>query len=236
LAERFEELLLVDIDASAMAESVKQIGLEPNLQARLRLVQTDVTGINDTFVERVRACLALGKEEEACAALFQLLTEYRVDEPPRLCPKGAADGPIDFACSSMVLSQLATPLTRYVEAQFAARFPGSQRTRAHEFQSALGQLTHRIQHAHVRSLLGAAPCIALTSDIADQYTSLDARGTVQGSPWLPLIGGPSLEALVPRQQARTVLSVQWQWRDVVPTRSKPRGHSLFVAGIVAERS
>jgi hypothetical protein len=236
LAERFEELLLVDIDAAAMAESVKQVGLEPKLQARLKLVQTDVTGINDVFVERVRAALASSGEDEAYAALLRLLVEYRVDEPLRLYPQGAAEGPLDFACSSMVLSQLATPLTRYVEARFAARFPGSRRTQAHDFQSALGQLTHRIQYAHVRSLLTAAPCMALTSDIADQYTSLDPRGTVQASAWMPLIGGPSLEALVPRQRGRVVSSVQWQWRDVVPSLSKPRGHSLFVAGIVAERS
>jgi len=37
LAERFEQLLLVDIDPEAMAESVKQAGLPPTLHARLSL-------------------------------------------------------------------------------------------------------------------------------------------------------------------------------------------------------
>ena len=236
LAERFEQLLLVDIDAAAMAESVKQVGLEPKLLARLSLRQADVTGINDVFLEKARAALALAGEDEVCAALLDLLCGFRVDEPPALFPNHAGEGPLDFACSSMVLSQLATPLTRYVEEQFAARFPSSRRTQAPEFQVALGLFTHRVQYAHVRSLLSAAPCIALTSDISHRYTSLDPRGTVHASAWLPLIGGPSLDALVPRQQARSAFSVGWEWRDVVPTRSKARGHTLQVAGVVAERS
>jgi hypothetical protein len=236
LAERFEQLLLVDIDAAAMAESVKQAGLEPKLHARLSLIQADVTGINDGFLERAQAALALTGEVEVYAALLRLLHDYSVDEPPGLFPELAAGGSLDFACSSMLLSQLATPLTFYVEARFAARFPASQRTQAPEFQVALGQFTHRVQHAHVRSLLAAAPCIALTSDITDQYTALDARGAVvQAASRLPLIGAPSLDALVPRQQARPAFTAEWQWRHVVPTRSKPQGRTLQVAGVVAER-
>jgi hypothetical protein len=237
LAERFEQLLLVDIDAAAMAESVKQAGLEPKLQARLLLVQADVTGINDLFLEKARAALALSDEVEVYAALLRLLHDYRVDEAPRLFPEGAVQGPLDFACSSMVLSQLATPLTRYVEEQFAIRFPASQRTQAFEFQVALGQFTHRVQLQHVRSLLAAAPCIALSSDVVDQYTALDGRGNVvHAAQRLPLIGAPSLEGLLPRLQARSVFTADWHWQHVVPTRSKPRGRTVQVSGVVAERT
>lgn len=237
LAERFEQLLLVDIDAAAMTESVKQAGLEPKLRARLSLIQADVTGINDVFLDKARAALALTGEGEVYAALLRLLHEYSVDEPPRLLPELAAAGPLDFACSSMVLSQLATPLTHYVEARFALRFPASERTQGSEFQVALAQFAHRVQHAHVRSLLAAAPCIALSSDIAALYTALDGRGNVLQAPsWLPLIAAPTLDALIPRQQARPVFAAEWAWRHVVPTRSKPQGRTLRVAGIVAERS
>lgn len=237
LAERFEQLVLVDIDAAALAESVKQIGLEPKLQARLLLVQADVTGINDLFLERAHAALALTDEAEVCAALLRLLHDYRVDEPPRLFADSVAAGPFDFACSSMVLSQLATPLTQYVEERFALRFPASQRTKAYGFQVALGQFTHRVQHAHVRSLLAAAPCIALTCDISDLYTALDARGMlIQAPTRLPLIGAPSLSALIPRLQASTALSAEWQWQHVVPSRIKPHGRTVQVEGVVAERN
>jgi hypothetical protein len=237
LAERFEQLLLVDIDAAALAESVKQVGLEPELNARLSLLQADVTGINDVFMERARAALALTDEVEVYAGLLRLLHDYYVDEPPRLVPESAAGSPLEFACSSMVLSQLAAPLTEYVEKQFTARFPESRRTQALEFQVALGQFTHRVQHTHVRSLLAAAPCVALSSDIAEQYSGLDALGNVgYGRTLLALIGVTSLGALVPGQQARNVLSAEWQWQHVIPTRSKPHGRSVRVAGVVAERS
>lgn len=236
LAERFEQLLLVDIDGAALAESVKQADLEPKLHARLSLIRSDVTGINDIFLERARAALELASEVEVYGALLELLRDYRVAQPPRLFAPGAARGRLDFACSSMVLSQLATPLTSYVEERFAARFPASQRRQGDEFQVALAQFAHRVQHAHVRSLLAVAPCIALTSDIAHQYTALDARGSVTpSSAPLPLIGGASLDSLLPRQQAQPKLTAGWQWRHVVPTRSKPQGHTLYVAGVVAER-
>jgi hypothetical protein len=236
LAERFEQLLLVDIDAAALAESVEHAGLEPKLRARLSLVRADVTGINDVFLEKARPALALADEGEVYAALLRLLHDYRVDEPPRLVPEHAAGAPLDFACSSMVLSQLATPLTVYVQERFAARFPASQRTQAHEFQVALGQFTHRVQHAHVCALLAAAPCVALSSDITDQYTGLDARGNlIQAAVRLPLIGAPALDQLVPRQRARTVLAAEWQWQHVVPTRTKPHGRTVQVAGVIIER-
>jgi hypothetical protein len=57
-----------------------------------------------------------------------------------------------------------------------------------------------------------------------------------GRTLLALIGVTRLDALVPRQQARNVLSAEWQWQHVVPTRSKPHGRSVRVAGVVAERS
>ena len=236
LAERFEHLLLVDIDAAALAESVEQVGLEPKLQARLSLVQADVTGINDVFLQRARAVLGLAGEVEVYDGLLRVLHDYRVDEPPRLFPESAALGPLDFACSSMVLSQLATPLTSYVEERFLSRFPGSQRTKTQEFQIGLGQFTQRVQQAHVRSLLAAAPCIALSSDITDQYTTLDAHGNVMhGAARLPLIGAPSLNALLPRQQTRATFTAEWQWRHVVPSRPKPHGRTVQVEGVVAQR-
>ncbi|MEP7052454.1 MAG: hypothetical protein ABJB12_18955 [Pseudomonadota bacterium] len=237
LAERFEHLVLVDIDAAALAESVKQVGLDAQLQGRISLVQADVTGINDTFLEQARAALTLPSEDEVYAALLRVLHDYRVDAPPRLVPEQAAQGSLDFACSSMVLSQLATPLTQYLVERFALRFPASQRTQAHEFQVALGQFTHRVQQDHVRALLAAAPCIALSSDISDQYTTLDPRGALLlAAVRLPLIGAPNLSALIPRQQARTVFTAEWQWRHVVPSHAKPHGRTVQVEGVVAQRS
>jgi hypothetical protein len=237
LAERFEQLVLVDIDAAALADSVKQVGLEPRLNARLSLVRADVTGINDVFLEKAREALALTDEAEVHAALLRLLQDFRLEEPPRLFPESAVDGPLDFACSSMVLSQLATPFTHCVQERFAQRFPSSARAREPEFQTALGQFAHRVQMAHIRSLLAAAPCVALTTDTLDRATALDGRGNlVYTTPPLPLLASPVLPFLVPRLEANLIFAAEWQWGHVVPTPRKPRGRTVQVAGVIAERS
>jgi len=237
LAERFEHVLLVDIDEQSLTQSVAQSRLDPELQRRLTPIRADVTGINDTFLHRARESLDIADERAAYEALLGLFHGYCVAEPPALFSSSACpEGGLDFVCSSMVLSQLATPLTRYAEQKFAERFPESTLIGAYEFQVALAQFTHRLQHAHISSLLAAAPCVALTSDIAEQYTHLDPYGNVSvASQPLPLIGAPHLEDLIPVQRAQVRTSSEWSWERVVPTRSNPDGRLLKVVGVVAER-
>ena len=200
LAERFEQLLLVDIDLAALSESVEQAALDPKLAARLSLVHADVTGINDVFLERARAALALADEDEVYGALLRLLHEYRVDEPPRLVPEHAAQGPLDFACSSMVLSQLATPLTVYVQQRFAQRFPASQRAQGYEFQVALGRLRTGATD-HVRSLLLAAPCVARAVTLRPIHAS--TRRNRPTPRCAASLGPPALDHIVPLQRIST---------------------------------
>lgn len=248
LAERFDELYLVDVDADALALSVAEAELAPELRGRLRLVQADVTGINDVFLAKARAALhgsnargvsrgdapSQSDERLTHAALLEVFHSYRLTAPP-LLPKGA--GAVDFACSSMVLSQLAVPMNRYATETFAERFPGSQRLETFEFQVALGQFSQRVQLAHLTALLAAAPCVALTSDVSEQHTALDLRhGVVPASPPLPLLGAPALADLLPtRAEARIVDEAHWRWRRVVPTRGKPHGRVLEVSGLVLAR-
>jgi hypothetical protein len=236
LVERFELVWLVDIDGEALAQSVAQLSLPASSRARLRLVTTDVTGINDVFLQRARSALHLADPDSAYQGLLALLHAYCLAAPPRLVPTAQlAEAPPDFACSSMVLSQLATPLSDYLERGFAERFPESSLTTAHEFQLALAQLTHRVQHAHIAALLAAAPCVAISSDITEQYTQLDAHGRVLTAAPLPLIGAPHLEDLVPVQTAHVVSSSEWTWDRVVPTPPRPHGRHMQVVGIIAER-
>jgi len=255
LAQRFDELFLVDVDGAALAESVAQAHLAPALRRRLTLVQADVTGINDVFLEKVRACLdgrtgpavengprggndqdgPNGQAEQlAFAALLDVFHSYRLTAPPRWSELPVS---VDFVCSSMVLSQLAVPMNLHAAETFAARFPASRRLETFEFQVALGQFSQRVQLAHLRALLAAAPCVALTSDVSEQYTTLDARhAVVPTSPALPLLGAPSLADLVPTQlEARVLDRAHWVWRRVVPSRGKPHGRILQVSGLVLAR-
>ena len=63
-----------------------------------------------------------------------------------------------------------------------------------------------------------------------------AQGLATALAFQALIGAASLDALVPRQQARVVFTADWQWRHVIPSRSKPHGRTVQVAGVAAERN
>ncbi len=230
LAERFTKLTLLDVDGDSLAESVQQAGLAPPQRARLTLVTSDVTGVNNAFLARAHAAFAEPDEAATYDAVLALLHSYRLAAPPAL------HGSFDIVFSSMVLSQLATPLTEFVQQQFNQRFPQSTRLRAHEFQVALAQFTHRIQHDHVQALLAAAPLVAISSDISEQFVQLDRAGKpTPTSPELPLIGAPHLTDLFPAQRARILENAAWTWQRVPPTAAKPHGRNLKVIGTIATR-
>lgn len=231
LAERYAQVTLVDVDGAALAESLQQAGLSAGLRGRVELVTADVTGVNAAFLERLNQSLAAPDEPATYDALLELLHGYRLESPPSL-----GNDACDVVLSSMLLSQLATPLTELVQRRFRERFPKSERLGAHAFRVALAQLTHRVQHDHVQALLATAPLVALTSDVSEQFFQLDALGTATpSSPELPLIGAPHLEDLFPAQQARVVESASWSWQRVPVTPKTPRGRKLRVIGTIATR-
>lgn len=229
LSERFSSLTLIDVDLEAMRESVEQSGLPPALRSRLRLVQADVTAVNRTFVERSRRVFGGGDEDEVYAGVLELLHSYRLASPPDLT--GMAGLPRADACfSSMVLSQLGTPLTALLRARYAERFPHSQRFHRHELQVALGQFTHRLQHTHVRALLQTSRLVAVTSDIAETAGVPEVAGVR-----LPVIGAPSLEELFPAGEGALVATANWCWQHV-PASLQPPGAHLDVNGVAWIRS
>jgi hypothetical protein len=222
LTESCAHVVLVDVDGDSLAASLEQAGLAPRLRERVSTVTADVTGINDAFLRGARACFALDAEDDVYRALLGFLYSYRLQEPPEL-PHGAV------ALSSMVLSQLATPLTEHVQARYRERFPDSERSSSRELGVALAQFTHRVQHDHLRALLHSAQGVAVTSDVSEQYTQF--AGTVSAtSPPLPLIGAPHLEELFPAQTARVTQRFAWQWERIAAGPTRASGRLLQVHG------
>ncbi len=224
LCERFSLLSLVDVDLESMQESVESAGLSPELRRRLRLVQADVTGVNDVFCERTRRVFEATSEDAVYAGMLELLHSYRLASPPELSSL-AELGSVDACLSSMVLSQLGTPLTALLRTRFTQRFPRSPRFHGHELQVALAQFTHRLQHTHVRALLDASRCAIVTSDVAETAGVPEAAGMR-----LPVIGAPSLEELFPAASGRLVATASWTWQHV-PASSQPPGAHLDVNGV-----
>jgi hypothetical protein len=232
LAERFERLLLVDVDGAALAESVEQVLGDSTPRQRIELVTSDVTGINLSFVRRVDQIFETASDEASTyRALLALLYSLRSAGPTGIAPTATLPRPLRAAFSSMVLSQLALPLTEYVERRFKQRFAGSKLLEERRSQVALAQFTHRLQHTHLQSLLGIARLVTLTSDISEQHTLVTPKGQRVSEP-LALIGAPHLEDLVPLAEANVSASDAWPWQRLVPTATRPHGRRLSVNGCV----
>jgi hypothetical protein len=224
LSERCSRLTLIDVDLDAMKESVEQSGLSPQLRGRVALVQADVTGVNETFVQRTRRIFEQTQEDEVYAGILELLHSYRLPSPLDLV--SLAEGKnVDACLSSMVLSQLGTPLTGRLRTRYAERFPHSQRFRNHELQVALAQFTHRVQHAHVRALLEASRFVVVTTDVAETAGVPEAAGVR-----LPVVGAPSLEELFPASDGEVAASAKWSWQHI-PASKQPPGAHLEVNGV-----
>jgi len=198
LLTHFERVILIDVDGTALAESVEQ---ELGKDSRVELVTREVTGCNEAFVQAANAIFDASPPEADCyRALVGLLHSWRWAGTPKLIEAE----PLSAIFSTMVLSQLAVPLTRYLERRFEQSFPGSARWRSHELQVGLGQFSHRLQHQHVQALLGSGAALTLTSDVSERYPRL-------GSPPLPLLGAPHLLDLFPARSAANVSSAEWLW-------------------------
>jgi hypothetical protein len=244
LTQRFERVFLLDVDEASLDESAKRV-LGPTLPSHVKLLTSEVTGVAGFLVAALNELFeggACSSEAGAYDALLALLYSFRAPRPASLASPGAlqlalGEAPSLSACAStMLLSQLAVPLTQLVERRFLQRFPHSRCLQQRDFQVAFGQLTHRIQHAHLQALLAAAPLVAITTDVTDQATRWTPRGVEPASGPLALIGAAQLEELLPRQQARLSASARWYWPRLSPSSRSPHGRLLEVNGCAVSTS
>jgi hypothetical protein len=238
LTERFERVLLVDVDAASLAESTSRV--LNGARANVELLTAELTGVAGFLVSALRELFegsASLSEDDAYESLLALLYSFRSGAAPSALAQTLARRPPLAAClSTMLLSQLAVPLTELIEARFKRRFPTSRRLQEPVFQIALGQLSHRVQHAHWQALLSVGQLAVITSDVSEQPTYWSPRGAQPATGPLPLIGAPSLAELLPRSQARLVRSGSWRWPRVVPSARSPHGRLLEVNGCAVTTS
>jgi hypothetical protein len=227
LAKAFEKVVLVDVDAEALDATVAGALKDPGLRARTELRLLDLTGVNGQLVQRIdEAVAAAANAAEARERLEALCWTYRLAAPPRLLP---AEEPADLLVSSCVLSQVAWPQRVYARRVYERRFssvPGPLELRwARHFT----YLELRLQQDHLTSLAGVAEQVALTCDVVNNVTVLDAAGTERKSGQnVPTLGVPSLLERVPKLfQLREHAS--WEWNRYKATRTG-RGSRMEVEG------
>lgn len=207
LAARFERVLLIDIDAKAMAAACAA-ALPAHMRARMEMKALDLTGVTSRLAQGIQAALGnndpLGAFESLCAS-------YSLDSPPLWFSERA-----DLVVSSMVLSQLGLQPKLAAKRLYEQRF-GPVRREDEARWSTWDALEARLQEDHIEALGAHADLAVLTSDVA-HHSGGESWSTV----------GAGLEERVP-PKLEILERSKWSWQRV---RGEVRTdvHALLLRG------
>ncbi len=230
LASAFAQLVLVDIDAAALEETVAAtFKKHPDLRGRVELQTIDLTGINGQLVRRIDEIVGgPGGATEVEAAVEAMCRSYRLATPPHVLPTGQR---ADLVVESCVLTQLAWPQRTYAERLFEKRFGAMSEKMEMRWSTAWAELGLRIQQDHIEGLAGWADRVALTSDVISYPTALDQSGSVRltGRKILPL-GTQTLAERIPKR-FRISRQDAWKWDRYKPDKRGGEGAQMDVDGV-----
>jgi hypothetical protein len=230
LARRFERLVLIDIDADALAETAESVRREVP-RANLETRTLDLTGINAALVARIEAAFAASADADgAVQALMRLARSYRLPAPPQMLETGER---ADLLVSSCVLTQLAWPQRVFAERLFEQRFGAMGASVDTVWSTAWTELGLRVQQDHVNALGEASVTSVLTSDVFSHQTVWDARTgseRAQGKKIFPLAAESLLER-VPRLY-KVGAQAKWKWSRYKASKKGSEGSTMDVEGVV----
>jgi hypothetical protein len=227
LARQFEQLVLVDIDAQALDQTVSGVFKDAGLRAKVTQRVLDLTGVNRALVERLEALVAgPGTAGEIHDRLEHFCQTYRLATQPRLLQERA-----DLLVSSCVVSQLAWPQRIFAERLYQQRFGPVRGAVEQRWAKHWSEFELRLQQDHFTALAGSAEVVAFTSDVVSHVTVLDAAGTERLSGHtIFALGVPSLSERIPALfQADAPRS--WEWGRYRAT-ARSQGSRMSVEGAV----
>jgi hypothetical protein len=201
LAQRFDRLVLVDIDAAALAATIPATVRDAALRRRVEARPMDVTGVTArvarSIEDAMRAAVDAGSVE---TSLEKLCRSYRLAAPPRFLEPGER---ADLLVSALVLSQLGLQLKLAAKRLFERRHGPIAAESQQRWSAAWDELELRVQQDHVNALTRDAALAVLTSDVV--YRSGGETGSV--------IGCARLEERVPPVQ-EILARASWPWSRV----------------------
>ena len=201
LAQRFERVVLVDIDGEALKATADAVVRGP-LRARLHLQPMDITGVTTQLARGIAAALERARDADAAeAALGQLAASYRLAAGVRLCAE-----PVDFLVSGMVLSQIGLQPKLAAKRAFEQRFGPIREASAPRWSEAWDAFERRVQQDHIDSLTSQCALAVLTSDVVHRPTA--------GPPWT-VIGTARLEERLSGFQ-EILARASWSWPRISP--------------------
>jgi hypothetical protein len=191
LAQRFVRVVLIDIDADALAATIRDRAFGPRVEAR----PMDVTGVTARLARGIEAAFDSPSAE---SALEGLCRSYRLASAPQLLAPGER---ADLLVSGMVLSQLGLQPKLAAKRLFERRFGSIPRESEMRWSFAWDELELRLQQDHVNALTEQADLAVLTSDVLHHAT--------EGQSW-SVIGSDRLEERVPAFQ-EIIARASWAW-------------------------
>jgi hypothetical protein len=210
IASAFERVVLVDIDAAALAETSASVVRDASLRRRIDLRAMDLSGIGARLARGIHEAIGTAADApSAAASLETLCRSYRLASAPQLLAPGER---ADFLVSGMVLTQLALQPKLLAKQMFEKRFgamPGSLEER---WGWVWDELDLRMQQDHINALLVDADLAVLTSDVVHH--------AMRGSDLWSVIGSDTLDARIPSFM-EIVERAAWSWARIRP---RPPGY------------
>ncbi len=195
LAQRFERVVLIDIDADAMASTSSAVVRDPKLRARLELRPMDITGVTAQIARGIGAAL---EAEDAERQLETLCASYRLASRPRLTSERA-----DLLVSGMVLSQFGLQPKLAAKRLFERRFGKIAAASEARWTACWNQLELKLQQDHIDALCENAELAVLSSDVIHHSG---------GERW-SVIGVDRLEKRIPGH-LQVLARCWWKWERV----------------------
>jgi hypothetical protein len=195
LAQRFERVVAIDIDAGALAATVRSAVRERGLLQKIEPRPMDLTGVTRQLVESLEAAATPAAFGDLCRA-------YRLATPPRFLEQ-----PADLLVSALVLTQLALPLKLLARRLFESRFGAMPAPLVADWDA----FDLRMQQDHIDALPRQASLAVLISEVTHRVST--------GESW-SLIGSGNLAQRVPAG-VRIVTQANWQWPRIRATRESP---------------
>lgn len=197
LAQRFERVRLVDIDADALAATLRDRAFGPRVEAR----PMDVTGVTAHLARGIEHAIEGPTDARSTENLLEILCRsYRLARAPQFVEPGER---ADLLISGLVLSQLGLQPKLAAKRLFEKRFGPIARESQMRWSLMWDELERRLQQDHIDALCDDAELAALTSDVVHHSA---------GDSW-SVIGAERLEERVP-PFLEILARASWTWERV----------------------
>jgi hypothetical protein len=180
LASQFDQIVLVDLDRSALEEGLAAAELTPDQRRKIDIRIADLTGVTDRLERAWRDAMADASDPTDAIERLAAVTdgEMALNEPGAATLSGET---FDLVIASCLLSQLHAPAARRAEQVFAERFADSlaQLRSAARWLGGLQALARRIEASFIDrlpSLVAPGGRIYLSETVQTCLTELAADG------------------------------------------------------------